>query len=72
MSRMDATIDQLKYCAQDAARRFGKTPSRIRQICLEHNIGFKFRDKSERRLTDADMRKIGKIIDETGHDWSGS
>ena len=61
-----ATIEQLKYRVEHAAARYGKTASRIRQICIQYEIGFKFSDKAERRLTEADMMKIGEILEETG------
>lgn len=61
-----ATLGELKYSVKDAAERFGRNASRIRQICIEYDIGFKFDARSDRRLTERDMSKIGRILDEIG------
>jgi hypothetical protein len=66
-----ATVDRRKatLTVNDAAERFGKTTARIRQICIEHNIGELIENRI-RLLSEADMRKIGKIIEETGYEKS--
>lgn len=54
---------------KDASERFDRTTGRIRQICIEHGIGKVIRDRI-RLLTEQDVQKIGRIIEETGHNQS--
>ena len=63
------TIEEKKttFTVQDAAKQFCRTTARIRQICIQHDIG-KLIEGRIRILTSGDVRKIGKIIEETGHE----
>lgn len=65
---MMATVEEKKttFTVTDAAERFNRTTARIRQICIEHEIG-KLIEERIRLLTARDMEKIGKIIEETGY-----
>ena len=61
-----ATAERKKeYTVNDAAEMFGKVTARIRQICIRHKIG-RLIENRIRLLSPADIRKIGKIIEETG------
>lgn len=61
-----ATAQQKKsFTVSDAATEFDRTTARIRQICIDNSIGALIEGRI-RLLTAADMRKIGKIIAETG------
>lgn len=61
------TLADYKFTVRDAAERFNRNPSRIRQICLAHDIGFKWQATTDRMLTESDIEAIGKIIEERGH-----
>ena len=63
-----ATIYEKKtaFTVSDAAEKFGRTTARIRQICINNEIG-KLIEHRIRILTVRDMTKIGKIIEENGH-----
>ena len=61
-----ATVDSEKaITVTEAATRFGRNPSRIRQICIEHKIGVLIADRL-RVLTERDVQRIGKILVEYG------
>lgn len=53
------------YTTKDAAAKFGRNDSRIRQICLKYDIGDSIGGRI-RVLSEADMRRIGSILDEIG------
>lgn len=61
-----ATINyEETYTVSDAADRFDRTTARIRQICIEYEIGTLIEGRI-RILTPADVRKIGEILAECG------
>jgi hypothetical protein len=62
---MEATI-QKPFTVGHAARRFKRTTARIRQICIEHEIGELIADRV-RLLSAYDMQEIGRIIRENGY-----
>lgn len=62
---MMATAKQ-QLTVNDVADRFGKNPSRIRQLCIEHGIG-KLIAGRVRLLTEADAKKLGRFFAEKGH-----
>ena len=66
-----ATVESKKtsLTVNDAAERFGRTTARIRQICIEYEIGELIEGRI-RLLSAADVRKIGRIIEETGYEKS--
>jgi hypothetical protein len=65
---MMATVEQQKttFTVNDAADRFARTTGRIRQICIEHEIGNLIENRI-RLLSAADVRKIGRIIETEGY-----
>lgn len=60
-----ATKPRANLTVSDAAERFERDPSRIRQICIEYEIGENVEGRI-RLLTESDMQKIGKIIENDG------
>lgn len=60
-----STITPKRFTVREAAERFKRDPSRIRQICIEHEIGESIEGRI-RILSSADMAKIGQIIDDLG------
>lgn len=63
-----ATVEHQKvtYTVNDAAKRFERSTARIRQICIEHEIGELIENRI-RLLSATDVRKIGQIIEQTGY-----
>lgn len=55
-----------KFTVNHAAQLFGRTTARIRQICIEHEIGELIQGRV-RLLTAADVEEIGRIIEESGY-----
>ena len=61
-----ATVDTEKaITVTEVARRFGRDSSRIRQLCIEHNIGVLIADRL-RVLTKGDVEKIRKLLEDFG------
>lgn len=54
-----------KFTVNDAAERFDRTTARIRQICIEQDIGVLVEERI-RLLSKDDMRKIGDFLAEFG------
>lgn len=65
MSTMNSKKNRRTYTVKEAASMFDRVPSRIRQICLEHDIGTSVEGRI-RILSPADLEKIRKVIEETG------
>lgn len=63
-----ATVDREKatFTVNDAADKFNRSTGRIRQICIEREIGELIENRI-RLLSPADMRRIGRIIAEEGY-----
>lgn len=55
-----------KFTVTDAANRFRRSTARICQICLDNEIG-KVIGGRVRILSTQDVKRIGKIIEETGY-----
>lgn len=55
-----ATTVQLLTVRQ-VAEHFGVHDSRIRQLCIQHDIGTLYANGTARLLTQADLRKLEKI-----------
>lgn len=57
-----ATINTEKaITVTEVAERFGRNPSRIRQLCIEHDIGVLIAGRL-RVLTERDVDKIGQML----------
>jgi len=50
------------FSCRDAALIFGKTSARIRQVCSQHQIGYKG-TVNGRILFEADMKRLCEIFD---------
>lgn len=61
------SILENRYTVNDAADRFGRSTARIRQICIQHEIGETIGNRL-RILTEAELERIGKIISENGRE----
>lgn len=57
--------EKTMFTVTDAAGEFGKTPARIRQICLEHGIGLSIENRI-RLLSRSDIGRIKEIIHTNG------
>jgi hypothetical protein len=53
---------QKPHTVTEIAKRFDRTPGRIRQICREHGIGYLIQSDL-RLLDDSDVKKIKAIIE---------
>lgn len=61
-----ATVDPEKsITVAEVAARFGRNPSRIRQLCIEHSIGTLIADRV-RLLTERDAERIGRMLSQFG------
>jgi 5'-deoxynucleotidase YfbR-like HD superfamily hydrolase len=60
------TAAKTTYTVNEAAAKYRRTTARIRQICLQHDIGESVQDRI-RILSPADFARIGQIIAESGH-----
>ncbi len=69
MSTVD--LERHKITVTQAAARCGKTTGRIRQICREHEIGTLIAGRL-RLLSNADLKRLEKIISITGRNFSNS
>lgn len=50
------------HTVTEVAEKFERTPSRIRQICREHNIGYMIQSDL-RLLTDDDVKAIKNVLE---------
>lgn len=69
MSTLD--LERHVVTVTEAARRTRKTVSRIRQICRQHDIGILITCRL-RLLSNADLRKIEKIISKSGKNFANA
>jgi hypothetical protein len=61
-----ATVNTEKaLTVTEVAARFGRDSSRIRQICIEHDIGVLIAGRL-RVLTEKDAEKIGRLLEGFG------
>lgn len=54
------------YSVNDVAEIFGKTPGRIRQLCIANNWG-QLLNKNARILTEMDIARMEKYFEESGY-----
>lgn len=64
-------IQNLEYTVADAAKRFGRTRARIRQVCQELDAG-RLINPRLRLLYDEDMEALEKYFSEHGKNSTNS